>query len=520
MKYQKSQLSFEKKLAAYGLMGMGVFAAQTEAEAQIFYTDIHPDKVIGDTASFVVNINDDKFHDYMIFQAFSETANMVMIQLADSCELLGSRGGNYLYPFALDAAYQLNDTNPYWYFADFGTMNYAGTNNYGNWMGANDKYLGMKLVLNGKTHFGYMRLDVAADAKTFVVKDFAFEFTPEKPISTGQALATYATSALVVTAVNDKGNPSDIEVRFRKANDESKVSEYRLIFVRADDTDYITPAKAMTIEHYLSFATNGNDISEILPDTARDKSGDLISQGKAYKVYVISVADGINATEPILSWNGKTFTYFIESSPAGKPEVSDVADNGNGRDLQVSFSKAENEDKVSRYRIYVAKTDKAASFNIEASKGLGPLHFYEVVKNSDDHTTVLSSTIRDTDGDPVTNNVPYKVFVLSVADGIRASMNVLSEASDEIILLNTSSLPDALKDQKPYILLDRNLITIENYSEEEANFEIFSLNGQLLLEGKLKSGQQSIQHRLTPNNLYLIRITSYEKVYTQKIFFQ
>jgi len=519
MDIQKIKDSFDKKLAAYGALGIGLLALPQIGDAQILFTDIYPDLQLGDTNSFIANINDDKYHDYMVFQGFSATANMVMVQLADSCELIGSVAGNYLYPLALDAGYMLNNGNSNWNFNHFGTMNYAGENNYGNWAGAVDKYLGMKLILKGKPYFGYMRLDVGTDAKSFVIKDFAFDFTSGKTVTTGEAIQTYAASALEVIAETKNAKSSDLRVKFKRAADESKISEYRLIFVKVSDSLLFSPSAAMNVPtgNYKVFPKKGADFNELLPDNVKDQAGNLVKNGIQYKIYVLSVPDGVNATEPILMWNGKAFMYVITSSPAGKPLVSDIGDMGNGLDMKVSFTKAPDENKVGKYRIFVVKSSKAASFTIEQAKGLGPMYFYELDKTGSDQNTVLTSTTKDSDGDAVKDDVPYKVFVISLADGTYSSVNAISEASEEIILKNTSFIREEDAANLIDFYVNGKTIYVTNVKFVEGVMEIIDINGRIIYHQQIVNEYFEIHLDHVKEGIYVMKLRNQQGSHSCKI---
>ena len=48
-----------------------------------------------------------------------------------------------------------------------------------------DKYLGLRFIIKGQTHYGWARLDVLS-LSHWVIKDYAYNATPNKPILAGQ----------------------------------------------------------------------------------------------------------------------------------------------------------------------------------------------------------------------------------------------------------------------------------------------------------------------------------------------
>ena len=51
-----------------------------------------------------------------------------------------------------------------------------------------DKYLGLKIEVKGKTYYGWVRLDVAKDAKSFTIKSYAYDSIPDQAIQAGDTV--------------------------------------------------------------------------------------------------------------------------------------------------------------------------------------------------------------------------------------------------------------------------------------------------------------------------------------------
>ena len=54
-----------------------------------------------------------------------------------------------------------------------------------DWKDKNDKFLGLRFLINGKTHYGWARIDVTS-ATQWIIKDYAYNATPNMPILAGQ----------------------------------------------------------------------------------------------------------------------------------------------------------------------------------------------------------------------------------------------------------------------------------------------------------------------------------------------
>jgi hypothetical protein len=515
---KRKKQHFEWQLAAYSIMAAGFMAQSNEVEAQVLYTDLVEDIHKGDTSQYIFNINEDEYHDLLIFSAIHTNGKLVNIQLADSVEVLGSSYGLYFYPFALDLGYVIDGNNANWRDVDYGTMNWQSYNDYGNWIGVEDKFLAMKLIFNGKSYYGWGRMDIDENADSFFVKDYAFEFRPNVGIVTGEGYNSYGVTGLLATDMGNNSNATDMHIRFNKAKDESKVKEYRLILVNAMDTVQLTPNLAMNLlpDQYQKIDKTGNDFSFALASDAKDKNGESIKPGLYYKAYVLSVADGVNATDPILSTTQNFVILQTPSSPAGKPVVQDIADNNNGSDIQVDFSKAVDESKVKEYKVFIVKEAQAATFTVDVAKQCGPQKFVVVSKSGSDLTQVLDIALKDTDGDFIQEGISYKAFVLSVADGTVATQNILSEASDAFLLTHGMAVSEASEQVfRPYI--NTQVISLpKDFKIGQSRLQVMDMAGKVWINKELGEAEKEIPHNLAPG-VYMIVLSSDDQKYVSKL---
>jgi len=66
----------------------------------------------------------------------------------------------------------------------------------GDWPNSSDRYLGLRIISNGQTYYGWGRLSVIVDLSeaSFTIKDYAYESTPGKAIHAGDTGAPLANS--------------------------------------------------------------------------------------------------------------------------------------------------------------------------------------------------------------------------------------------------------------------------------------------------------------------------------------
>ncbi|MCM3701722.1 copper amine oxidase N-terminal domain-containing protein [Paenibacillus macerans] len=243
-------------------------------------------------------------------------------------------------------------------------------------------------------------------------------------------------SNLTVSDVDDYGDGRDLRVEFSRASDESYIDQYRIIVVKSSNASSFTLSKANDVSsgNYTRVYKDGKTLSQVLSSSARDVNGDLIKQDVSYKVFVLSV--GKSGYSNALSYASSEITLKNGNrvGAVSNLKVSDVADNGNGSDLRVEFTRASDESYIDQYRIMVVKSSKAGSFTLSNANNVSSNNYTRVYKNGNTLTEVLGASARDVDGDLIKEGVSYKVFVLSVGKGTYSGTNALSNASSDITL--------------------------------------------------------------------------------------
>lgn len=206
---KKEFSSIEKKLKMYSALAAGLIVFTNSSEAQIVYTDI-VDAVISDNNYFLLDLNNDGSPDFNLIQSYTDAYS--------------HQYRNYVLAYPVVKANRMLDTV---FNAPFSSLLYApalnlnasigpnpgsklewtSSNNdkklaldfeivtistsalypyyYGFWQGVTDKYLGLSFVVNNKTYYGWARLDVSKDGKSFTIKDYAYNSTPGDSILAG-----------------------------------------------------------------------------------------------------------------------------------------------------------------------------------------------------------------------------------------------------------------------------------------------------------------------------------------------
>lgn len=188
--------SLQNKLKSYSALA-GAVATTGVANAQIIYTDVIPDITISTTLSGVnIDLDNGGFVDFMVAEQTGVTGSGYAYNQVLS--VVPQNGVNAVAQNGLIATYPLNamlnlsdpiDASLTWATdtVQFAARVYPASTsyNFGNWVGAVDKYFGLRFNLGGATHYGWARFDVATDGASFTIKDYAYDATANTAIPAG-----------------------------------------------------------------------------------------------------------------------------------------------------------------------------------------------------------------------------------------------------------------------------------------------------------------------------------------------
>lgn len=245
-------------------------------------------------------------------------------------------------------------------------------------------------------------------------------------------------SNLYASDVNDYNDGRDLYVTFTKPADESNISHYRIMVV---PTAYyssfsLSQANNVSSSYYTTVNKSGNyTYGQALASSARDVRGNYIREGVSYRVYVLSVGYGNYNGSNALSAPSSTITlgrnYNVQA--VSNLNVADVNDYGDGRDLQVSFTKPSDETNINHYRILVVPTAYYSSFSLSQANS-SSYYTTEGRYGNRSITRTLDRDTRDVRGNYIREGTNYRVYVLTVANGNSSNANALSNASSVITL--------------------------------------------------------------------------------------
>lgn len=199
-------------------------------------------------------------------------------------------------------------------------------------------------------------------------------------------------------------------------------------------------------------------------------------------------------------------TTHIDAPMATNVLGADVANNGNGLDLQISFNKPASEVGIKEYRIYIVDSAKAGTFNIDSAKAVASGDYIVHKPNGANYSSTQQATTTDVDGNLIVNNQPYNIFVLSVPDGANKNNPVMTKASPVVTLHTVTGIAD-LADNKFKAYAGNGKIIIESaVSFTGKQYAIFNNAGQQVLNGKLLSSREIVSTAGLVQGIYHVRI--------------
>lgn len=248
-------------------------------------------------------------------------------------------------------------------------------------------------------------------------------------------------SNLAVADISDYGDGRDLRVSFNKAADESRISAYRVYVVRSANVGSFTLSAANASSNYTQVNKTGGNLSFTLPNYAVDTNGYTITNNVAYRVFVLSVNNNGNSSQNALSGYSSQITLTQNAAITAPSNVgaTDIGDNGDGRDLRVTFNKSADETNVNHYRVFVVKNANAGSFNLNAANAVNSSNYTYVSRTGSNQTITLSNGSKTADGDSIRNDVAYRVYVMAVNNNASLT-NALSSASGTITLTSNAAV--------------------------------------------------------------------------------
>jgi hypothetical protein len=170
--------------------GVSVLALTQPTAARIVYTPVH--HVVGKNGHYNIDLNHDKVADLTLVNTYSCNTDFCV----DALSALPAAGNgiegmpgflSIPYASALTRGAVIGPAQPFQ--GRLMASSESGQGTIGRWLNVNNRYLGLKFQIKGKTHFGWARLSVHALGGAFVratLTGYAYETVANKRIIAGR----------------------------------------------------------------------------------------------------------------------------------------------------------------------------------------------------------------------------------------------------------------------------------------------------------------------------------------------
>lgn len=517
----------QKKFAAYAALSV-TFLTTHQAEAQVIYQDINPDMLTTGFSFFEYEIpfdfNEDGINECTL-QAFNFTSSTtgafsasIFLRMINYAEFLFSSGNIAL----LDKGDLIDSAGSWSNTESFHLMNFYTDDIPENWTDAETKFLGIRFLVDGNYHYGWIRLGIGSynldhySSPALMIFDDAYESLADTPIIAGDFLPAPATKLTIIDSISI-GGVGDAFMHFTHSSDESSISEYRLI-ISPDDELTFDQALALPPERYISVSPTSTDFTMQMHEDMLDYHGNPVSFGYEYRIFVLNIADGINATINTLSIPSNEMRIADQAADEALAiNLIDVADNENASDLEIHFTAAKKEYTVSEYRIYLTSAISIwfpGEYEYEDFEGLDDTYYTIVIADgSEEYTVNADADQLDINRDSLLlNGDEYEALIYAVPDGYFANDYSTVEASYSELY----SYPDTTDATSTIIsssvkIFQQNDALIINGLTKDMHYKIYTLTGQALTEGVLNSEYAVLNISDLSSGNYFIEIYSADR---------
>jgi hypothetical protein len=184
---------------AAGAAGVGILALAQPADAKIVYTSANISIPLNG-GLVQIDLNKDGVNDFALSNYSYQTHGLgdlflKVVEDQSSNEIVDANSKGHVCGAALPKGAKVGPKSRfhqdptkglYMRFVGLGGSQSSGTR-FGPWFGLNgQRYLGLKFVVNGKTHYGWARVKVMSGSVSTTLTGYAYETIPGKPIFAGQ----------------------------------------------------------------------------------------------------------------------------------------------------------------------------------------------------------------------------------------------------------------------------------------------------------------------------------------------
>jgi hypothetical protein len=208
-------------IAAAGASSVGVLTLNQSAEAKVVYTPANTHIALD--GSVPIDLNHDGVVDFslVLSQGYGGQAHWLNVLPQVSGNAVRSDGGAaaagfFGLPVGPGEKFATNSFFGRGVFMAFFSSTALSTAS-GPWANASNRYLGLKFLINGQTHFGWARVTVGKYVRNVVLTGYAYETEPNTSIIEGHISDSGA--SLAMTALpGQSSQPASLDMLARGAD--------------------------------------------------------------------------------------------------------------------------------------------------------------------------------------------------------------------------------------------------------------------------------------------------------------
>ena len=234
----------------------------------------------------------------------------------------------------------------------------------------------------------------------------------------------------------------------------------------------------------------------------------------ATQMTVKSYAYRANPDSTVLAGEGLCFPADSVSNII----ASDINNNANGSDINVSFNKATNENTIDKYQLIVVPVSYISSFNLQVAQSLNSSSYTQINPNGANVSIDLDSNILDAQGNPIAEYIDYVVYVLSIANYSNANSDFLSAPSSAFTLSNTSGIKRHNNSANPFVYLEKSNLFVKQAKQENLRINLYNISGSLVYSTKSSELTISIPVNGFPKGIYLLHLINKKESIVRKLF--
>ena len=487
--------SLQKKLKNYSLTAGAMIAAGVSADAQVQYSgEINHSMVTNDT--YNIDLDGDGVDDFeMQLNTYYSSSSFSgdIDRLVDGNNWMGTGFASALSSGVAVNSSSAIDWEPSDNNWDLGFFYPGGSSVSGNFPGAGDKFIGVKFDISGTTHYGWIRVNLAADAQSMTIVDWAYNQTAGAEILTGDIGGATPPTCSGINVDNISQTSSDVHVTPGADGD--------LYYVLVLETD-----AAPTATEVIAGTGSGGA-------TAITAGSMAVTNGNEATVNITGLTANINYTAYLVLDDGvvKTLSTVYDtdfSTLATIPGCSGISVNNISQTSSDIHATPDADGNL--YHVILLETDAApTATEVIAGTGSGG-----VTAITAGNMVVISGNEATINLTGLTLNTNYTAYLV-LDDGVVKTLSAVYDTDFSTLNIGVTKLNADNLNISPNP--STGVVKIDYNTNQNLNIIINDITGRVVLQKTINSFNNSIDLSSYGKGIYNIKINNGISIVNKKI---